>query len=594
MKNIKGLLNNKNVQWILSTIIFLTSLFIFTFVLCNIYKSRNKELNPKTDGETTSININGTTITNESGNTIATIIDEETGEEITVVIDSNTGEVLTTTTNPETGEVITKVITTKPTVPKTEPTTKLRMNVDKIVNNIDELKGSNLSVGKTIHTNGYYSANDGGEGYYRVEAKSKQVIDNGKYILLNNDLVASLIPIDNTYNVKQFGAKGNNSNDDTTAITNAIKNLNDVNVYIPSGTYIISSRISIPANSPKGVLMGDGESSLLKAAAGTKRGSDILSVSNANNLTIKNIAISGNSEVNTRDQGHDDKDGIHLLDIWGANNLTIDHCYFIDNIYTGIRMIKDISNTKVINSVFRQTDCGIEFMGSGNADHILIENNSFDGHKNSEPISFFGKGCRYTNIIINKNTLKNKAYAGGIFLGGYPDSGTTFENVTVTNNNIDRLATGIVLKNGHTVYINNNTVTETQGGGGIKVINSDDVEVKKNTVIRSKQFGLQIESSKNITAEENTFTNCGYGNNDFFFVDIRGTNENVLFNRNTLNRTDETLVIYLMSVHSKGGVKVTNNTFNNGNVWLGKESEGIILTNNNVKVRNDGTNNIIN
>ena len=49
-----------------------------------------------------------------------------------------------------------------------------------------------------------------------------------------------------------------------------------------------------------------------------------------------------------------------------------------------------------------------------------------------------------------------------------------------------------------------------------------------------------------------------------------------------------------MSVHSKGGVKVTNNTFNNGNVWLGKESEGIILTNNNVKVRNDGTNNIIN
>ena len=591
MNRLKKFFYNKNVQWILSTIFFLLAMFIFTFVLCNIYKENKKRLDPKTD-ETTSIIISGTTVTNEAGDTIATIIDEETGEEITVVIDSDTGEVVATTTDPNTGEVVTRVITTKPTTIKTEPTTKLKMNVDKNVNNLTELKQSNLSAGKTIHTNGYYNANDGGEGYYRIEAKSNQTIDNGRYVLLDNGLVASLIAIDNTYNAKQFGAKGDNSTDDTTAITNAINCMNEANVYIPSGTYMISSRVSIPSN-PKGILKGDGKSSLLKATAGTKPGSDILRIGNGNNITLRGIAISGNSEVNTKAEGHNDIDGIHLLDVWGSNNLTVENCYFIDNIYVGMRFMTGTTNLKVINNTFTNIDCGLGFMGAGNADNIIVEGNYFEGHQNSEPVTFYGTG-RYTNITITKNTMKNKTYGNAILLTGFPNKECYFEKVYVTYNTISGTATGVILKYGHDVHIMNNNISDTQGGAGIKVTKSDNIEVKNNSVTRSKQWGIQVTDSSNVTVESNTLTNCGTANDNFFFADIRGENQNVLFNKNILNRTDDSFVNILMSVHSKGGVKITNNTFTNGKVWLGSDSEGIILTNNNVTVKDDGTNNIIN
>ena len=593
MKNIKEFLNNKNVQWILSTIIFLTSLFIFTFVLCNIYKSRNNELNPKTDGETTSININGTTVTNESGNTVATIIDEETGEEVTVVIDSDTGEVLRTTTNPETGEVITKVITTKPTVPKTEPTTKLRMNVDKIVNNIDELKESNLSVGKTIHTNGYYSANDGGEGYYRVEAKSNQVIDNGKYILLNNGLVASLIPIDNTYNVKQFGAKGDSKTDDTESLKRALKAVSGYTVYFPKGTYMLSNYISIYSNTK---IIGDGEESLIMAVDEIGVEKTLLSISEMEKIEISDIAVSGNIEHNTREMGHSDQRGIHLLDIGNSTNITITNCIFKDNVYAAVRMIKNASNMTFKNNKFLNVDCGVASMGKGEVNDILVDSNYFDGHYASEPITMFGTGT-YKNLIFNNNIMKNKTIGSGVYIGF---AGARTYGAKITNNKIYDCAGGINIKYADDVLVENNYLNfsdldlQVGGGLGIRLIESSNAKVLNNKIVNAGQFAIRNESGTNILYKGNVVENGARSNKDFTFVDFFGTNNNVVFEENKISRLDSTLTPNLLSVSGDGGVTIKNNQFENGKIWLRSTSANIIVSGNNVEVRDQGTNNIIN
>ena len=244
MENAKRFFNNRTFQWILSSIIFIISIIIFIMSLRYIYKLKNKELNPKTDGDTTSIIISGTTgttIINEDGDIVTTIIDEETGEELTVVIDTETGVAVATTTDPNTGETITKVITTKPTT-----TTKSTKKVDATYTNVEEMKKSNISEGKVALTKGYYTANDGGSGYYNIVKTAKYSADNGRVIKLNNGLFAVLENSDSTkMSVKQYGVKGDASSNDTTQM-NALLNAGYNSVYFPSGTYNMSNYLCKP------------------------------------------------------------------------------------------------------------------------------------------------------------------------------------------------------------------------------------------------------------------------------------------------------------------------------------------------------------
>lgn len=101
-------------------------------------------------------------------------------------------------------------------------------------------EATNLINGSYAHTLGYYDINDGGDGLYKIRnITNEDVIDNGSIIPLNdNNLIAELIIEDDTVNIKQFGAKGDNIQDDTTFIQNAL-NYNS-KVYIPKGEYKIS------------------------------------------------------------------------------------------------------------------------------------------------------------------------------------------------------------------------------------------------------------------------------------------------------------------------------------------------------------------
>ena len=97
---------------------------------------------------------------------------------------------------------------------KTETDNKLKKKAY-FFDTVASMKSASLQNGDYVVTEGYYEANDGGGADYLIRTKVESDVDDGGSVHVIGDLVAELIVEDNAVNVKQFGAKGDNSNNDT-------------------------------------------------------------------------------------------------------------------------------------------------------------------------------------------------------------------------------------------------------------------------------------------------------------------------------------------------------------------------------------------
>ena len=376
-----------------------------------------------------------------------------------------------------------------------------------------KLDYQNLVDGQVITTKAYYeNANEAGGGTYKITLNDGSFTDDGgKFIKLddNSDLWAVLQIANDEIDVYQYGAYGDGIKDDSEYIKKAIKS-NIKTIHIATGTYIVSSEITIPSNI---TIVGDNNSTIL-ACEGFKSGANVFVASNKENITIKNITISGNSAVNTRDKGYSDQDGIHLLDLWGNNNVLIENCTFKDNIYAAIRIFKGDS-IEIGKSKFYNVDCGVISLGNEGIDNLKIINNVFDGHEYSEPISLFTNNANYTNVTISGNKMSNKINGIGINLR----SGNQFEDVIVSNNVIENCAAGLVINNvtGNSI-ISNNTINTVNNGVGFR--NCEDVIVKDLSVDNTKLDGLKLSNCKNMDISNIKISRFGMDNKDFMGIKL--------------------------------------------------------------------------
>ena len=117
-------------------------------------------------------------------------------------------------------------------------------------NTVADMKSAtNLVNGSTARTLGYYSISDGGGALYHI-TDTESLTDFQEE--LSSNLYATLL-INDEVNVKQLGAYGDDTHDDTTIIRNAIKKLHDnegqsgwrraKTLYFPKGTYLVSSSL---------------------------------------------------------------------------------------------------------------------------------------------------------------------------------------------------------------------------------------------------------------------------------------------------------------------------------------------------------------
>ncbi len=390
--------------------------------------------------------------------------------------------------------------------------------------------------------------------------------------------------------VLDYGAIGDGQTDNTDAFTRAFSALAGQTIYIPSGTYIISGKVFIPSNT---TILGDGRSSVIMASAGKPVGSDLLKISNASNITLSNITLSGNIIYNTREDGHSAKDGIHLLDVWNSNSLTVQNCNFIDNVYACIRIIGNCSDISVDNSNFENVDCGVITLGSGNVDSLSVSNSYFDGHQNSECVSLYSTGL-HTNIIVKDNVMKNKIYGIAINFAK-----ATVNNAKVLNNKISDCAVGIFLNHvSNAEVIENsiiNTTALTNGGTGISATSCSNIYISNNIVTYTRQQGLYIKDCVSSNISKNTITDCGYQNNNYHCVDIHGTCSDLQIIGNTVIRNDTTLSPYSLVVNCNGSgtTNIQDTTVINSKLVLWSGSSNVNVSNTTGVTANLGTSNTI-
>jgi len=234
----------------------------------------------------------------------------------------------------------------------------------------DMVAATGLSVGDSVRTFGYTTKGDGGGNSYTIVAAATGTVDGGRYINLTGisgqargDFPGELV------NVKQFGAVGDGSNDDTSACNNAASYVETAggDVNFPPGTYSLNLTLDVPA----GVrLVSQNRSATLRADTTVTRlvrmtGSDAAVIGftiDGNNKSSSYIVEFGSnvkrcllSDCEITDTGADNLTtsgavvAVELRD--GTETNEISGCYFHD-FANGIRVNKNTTQVLIQNNRF--------------------------------------------------------------------------------------------------------------------------------------------------------------------------------------------------------------------------------------------------
>ena len=191
---------------------------------------------------------------------------------------------------------------------------------------VADMKAStNLIEGSFARTLGYYAKNDNGGGLYKIMTTDESA-DDGSLILLNSGLKAQLITEYNEINVRQFGAKGDDTTDDTVAIQKAIDYAqnNNYTLIIPVGIYLVS-HLDVTNHI---VIKGDDWiKSVIKSIANNQSTSIIAVVdSGLMNSVFSNFTVNGNKANNS---------GTNIIGVYLYGNTSQDYRTILDTIFVG-------------------------------------------------------------------------------------------------------------------------------------------------------------------------------------------------------------------------------------------------------------------
>ena len=154
-------------------------------------------------------------------------------------VDGQTGNVLSRvqSVDGQVGTVLSRVQSVNGQTGNVSIPTQIQIDNGVVFDNISEMKSSSLEVGQLVRCKRYYAGSDLVEGL-EYEIQATQAVDGYVDHALANGNIAKLINVD-TLNIKQAGAVGDTSTDDTLAIQNAINTKNSI--FFPTATYAVQS-----------------------------------------------------------------------------------------------------------------------------------------------------------------------------------------------------------------------------------------------------------------------------------------------------------------------------------------------------------------
>lgn len=283
---------------------------------------------------------------------------------------------------------------------------------------------------------GYSVNGDGGGGaFYWDEADTSTTVDNGTVFTVagssSNGRWKRIRPSDRHWNVRWFGAKGDNTTDDYSAMQACINaSTDDSDVYIPSGQYRISQ--SLTFDHSRWTLRGDGGGSVIKAGSGMASG-DALIDSQCSNRTTYTGSMTA---VHIRDLGFD-----------GANQNTV-----------GILLSGFSQGCKIERVVMRQLYGGIYINGSWG---WTISNSWIRGANAST-----GNGLWLGDSLNGASDNGGSLACNGFNVTGtyiYNWVGTGCYGIILDNGGVRNIKDSVIEYNEKSIWIKNGNVTNISG-----------------------------------------------------------------------------------------------------------------------------------
>ena len=395
------------------------------------------------------------------------------------------------------------------------------------------------------------------------------------------------------FNVKNYGATGNGTTDDTAAIQNAVNALAAYGqglLYFPAGTYSISSMIYLHGLNNFEIR---GIGATLKASSSLETvdiGGDLLRLDDCSNFTINGLTLDADSSQRTQNANP------CSLRLSEAVNFHITDCTFNNTIGDAIYMCAmSASNDATathdglvegcsINSAWRN---GISII---HASRVLIESNLIQNVSGTAPESGIDVEANYTDsnganhdISINGNRFQNIAIYGVCL----PTTENSF-NITVDSNQFSNMPTAVFNQAQDTVIDNNicsnysnTTPTPTSYGMIYSSLyaNGKHVEITGNTISAMSNVGAITIDSQWIGSaliSDNRISNLtGSGFNAISLAD-----DNAVVTANIItNCSDVPIAI------NGAGADVENNILSGGT------GDGIIVAGTNMIIRGNTVSN---
>ena len=334
------------------------------------------------------------------------------------------------------------------------------------------------------------------------------------------------IKLSESISVKDFGAKGDGTTDDTSAFINACS-VSNRNIYVPQGTYYLASQLVISTNNI--IIYGPG--TLLGNNVGISN--DAMIKITGSYVTIKDITINQNNITSGRS-----------IYVFGAAYCTIDGVtsYNCQNAF--VEMKSTCSYTTVKNCYITSSGSsgGYGVISSDAGNYVFIKNNKmvFTGSVRGDGIELNHPTVPGYYAEITGNYISGAvgvSVAAGIGIGVAGFSNCIISNNTVLNCegdgiHIEDSSHNCIISNN--IITNVNTVSNINGSAAIIAVASNYANIVNN-VIDGAVYGHGIYISGINGSPGVASTGCKVQNNEVKFAGKSGVYVNATHNFNVSN-----------------------------------------------------------
>jgi len=310
-------------------------------------------------------------------------------------------------------------------VDRSDVTLRSDLNVVvKVFESVADVKvDASLIVGQKCRTLGYYAVGDGGGNDYEIVAAATGTDDGGSYIDLSGSGFQAKGLFGSVVNVKQFGARGNGADDDTSSIQACINYaaISGIEVLIPaSSSYYKYSQITIPQQQGGISVRGESTNTIYNMQNSIYRGSTLKStVTTGNTITVNGGGFYSNRGVQFSNLSISAETSGYVVSFTGSpENSFMKNCVILNSASGGGVYVKDCwSGFTFDNGIIAGSDA----TGTGGIG-LFVENSILAGGfvASNSTIYGFRKSVHFGDLVYQA-TLKQVAMQGsgnGLYVDG--------------------------------------------------------------------------------------------------------------------------------------------------------------------------------